>query len=154
MPATWEIRDGVLYLRLIGIHGREEEGAALARALTSPDLPVPAPMIVDLSSSAANPSASQVAERAECLSTLRPAIKPRCALVVGDALRFGLARMFGAHADNYGIEAEVFWDETSARLWLASELPEADRDQAPDVAAPGARFGPSGRSRPSRPNQR
>jgi hypothetical protein len=111
-------------------------------------------MIVDLTSSAANPSASQVAERAECLGTLRPAIKPRCALVVADALRFGLARMFGAHADSYGIEAEVFWDETSARLWLASEPPEADLYQAPGVAAPGARLGPSGRSRPSRPNQR
>ena len=46
----------------------------------------------------------------------------KMAFVVDSKLQFGKGRMFGAYADDAGLDVNVFFDEDEARRWLLASV--------------------------------
>jgi len=108
----------VLWIVVDGHYDDAELHASWQRAFADPSFRDGMPALVDSRKSLANPSRELLVERAEFLAGLRDRIGPRLAFVVGDALRFGLARMVAAFAEQSGLEIQVFEDPRHAEAWL------------------------------------
>lgn len=118
MAIRHEIRGPLLWIIVEGEYDDAELHAAWERAFADPAFRAGMPALIDSRSTLAAPSRAGVAERAAFLAGLRPRIGPRCALLVGDALRYGLGRMLAAFAEQSGLEIEVFEDPRRAEAWL------------------------------------
>jgi len=118
VPIRHEVRGPVLWIVVDGHYDDAELHASWQRAFADPSFRDGMPALVDSRKSLANPSRELLVERAEFLAGLRDRIGPRLAFVVGDALRFGLARMVAAFAEQSGLEIQVFEDPRHAEAWL------------------------------------
>ena len=73
---------------------------------------------MDIRRSEAVFSSDELRSFAKFLASLPIPIAKRAAWVVSADLRFGLARMLSAFAENEGLELRVFRDTVAARKWL------------------------------------
>jgi hypothetical protein len=118
MPIGHEVRGPLLWIVVDGEYDDAELRAAWDGAFADPAYRPGMPALIDSRKSLANPSREVLAKRAEFLAGLRDRIGPRLAFLVGDALRFGLARMVGAFTEPGGLEIQVFEDARRAEAWL------------------------------------
>jgi hypothetical protein len=120
MPIGHEVRGPVLWIVVDGEYDDTELHAAWERAFADPAFRPGTPALIDSRKSLANPPRDVLVKRAEFLAGLRDRIGPRLAFLVGDALRFGLARMVGALTEPGRLEIQVFDDARKAEAWLLS----------------------------------
>jgi hypothetical protein len=118
VPIRHEVRGSLLWMIVDGPYDDAELRASWQSAFEDPAFREGMPALVDSRKSVANPSRDDLVERAEFLAGLRDRIGPRLAFVVGDALRFGLARMVAVFAEESGLEIQVFEDARRAEAWL------------------------------------
>src|SRR5512145_3492723 len=104
MPIRHEVRGPLLWIIVDGDYDDAGLHAAWERAFADPAFRPGMPALIDSRKSLANPPREVLAVRAEFLAGLRDRIGPRLAFLVGDALRFGLARMVGALTAPGGLE--------------------------------------------------
>ncbi|HEV3330271.1 MAG TPA: hypothetical protein VG096_04775 [Bryobacteraceae bacterium] len=121
MPVTWEIRDQILVIIIVG-YGGEEPRAVLLEAIASPQFRPGMSVLFDVRLSTDNSTSDELRSRAQWLSTLQAeGISSRCAIVVGPkAYQYGLARMAAAHVEFQGMTLEIFQDIYEAKRWLSN----------------------------------
>jgi hypothetical protein len=78
----------------------------------------PLPILVDVTKSTEYQKEGALAQYADFLSTQHALIVPRLALVVAQAVRYGIARQLGAYLELKGIESLPFYDRDQAIHWL------------------------------------
>jgi hypothetical protein len=118
VPISHEVRGALLWIVVDGDYDDAELHAAWQRAFADPAFRDGMPALIDSRKSLANPSRELLVERAEFLAGLRTRIGPRCAFLVADALRYGLARMVAVFTEQSGLEIRVFEDARRAEAWL------------------------------------
>jgi len=119
VPIRHEIRGALLWIVVDGDYDDAELRATWEGAFADPDFREGMLTVIDSRKTLANPSRAGVLERADLLARLRSRIGPRCALVVGDALHYGLGRMLAAFSAESGLEIQVFDDPARAEAWVA-----------------------------------
>ena len=92
MGINYAIEDGLLLVTAEGEYGLRDVQEALDAAIASPGFEAPMCLCADATLSKANPSASEVAETAHYLGSIREHFMPTWILVVRGSLRYGLAR--------------------------------------------------------------
>jgi hypothetical protein len=118
MPLRHEVRSDVLWIVVEGEYDDAELHACYERAFADPAFRDGMHLMIDSRKTLANPTRGELVERVRFLSSLRPRIGARCAVVVADTLHYGLARMFGAYGEPHGFEIRVFSDPVLAESWL------------------------------------
>ena len=125
MPIEYEIDAGVIWMRTVGQvdyeSGRKVLDAAIAdaHALASPRK---LPLVFDIRASQENRSADEARGIAQFVSLHLDVLDPRCAVIAGSDLLFGVARMFGSYAATYGVEVTVFRTIEEVNGWLRTVL--------------------------------
>ncbi len=76
---------------------------------------------MDIRRSEAVFSSDELRSFAKFLASLPVPIAKRAAWVVSADLRFGLARMLSAFAEDEGLELRVFRDTVASRKWLGAK---------------------------------
>jgi hypothetical protein len=121
MPSTWEIRDGILFVTVVGEWGNRGPAVAIAEAVADPQFQAGTALLLDVQLSENNPTAEQIRSRAEWIGSLRSkGLSSRCAVVVGPkSYQLGLARMAGTYLDFHGMSLGVFRSLEEAVHWLS-----------------------------------
>jgi hypothetical protein len=130
MPASIKYSENLIELRMHGRLTREELLAASQEvAKFEAAVPVVPHRLTDLSEVTATTITFSDVEALAAQRRVAPMKNPvRSAIVAGNDLQFGLARMFQALNDNPRISIKVFRDMAGARAWLRLESdPETDR---------------------------
>lgn len=113
----WEVEDSILII----VSGRRFTTDLLAEAfrdaLKTVGVSLPLKVLFDNRLSEEHADADEIRLRAELLAK-HPELGPRAAVVVSDALHYGLARMGSVHASAAGLEVRVFEDYGEAMTWL------------------------------------
>ncbi len=121
LPIRWEIQGRLLLFTAEGDYHLSDVRLALDAAIASPEFHAPMCLFADARESTANPSAIEVRETAAYLGRIRDQFLPSWFLVVRGSLRYGLARMLGVFAEQYGIDLQVHRDVEEGRR-AAEEL--------------------------------
>jgi hypothetical protein len=130
----WWLQDGVLVVRSGLRFTGQELAQAFADAVESVVLKGPLPVLFDNRHSQERASASEIRDRARRISAVSELFGPRIAVVVSDALHYGLARMGSGYADAAGgPHVEVFETPAEALGWLLQVRHEsaAPADRSP-----------------------
>ncbi len=122
MPTTFEIRGRLVLVTSDGAFSLEDAEGAVQRLLSDPAFEPGSSVLIDVRGSTESASAGEISERAEWFATLSRAHIKRCALVTGDPLQFGLARMFSSFADATGMEVRAFREMSEAESWLGGPV--------------------------------
>lgn len=88
----------------------------LSKALDSISYPVP--ILVDVTKSSELKDTEELSAFAKYLAGRRKEIIPRLAVVVGEEVRYGIARQLGAYLELGDIKAMPFYDRSQAIEWL------------------------------------
>jgi hypothetical protein len=126
MPIDYEIRPEAIWFRTDGDVDYEqglsvlEAGIAAARQQARGKR---RPVVFDITASAERRSADELRAIAHFVGENRVVLEPRCAVVTGDDLRYGLARMFEAFAGEHDVRVSVFRDAGERSDWLAAGEP-------------------------------
>ena len=120
MPVSFEIEDGVIALRMIGVYAPADIQVALLEGLKDPRAPGALGLLFDVSKSISlnARSADQVAAMGYFLARQSDAFGRRVALVGFDDFPFGMMRMGKVTLEREGVASEVFRNDKSAREWL------------------------------------
>jgi len=120
MSVTWEIRDRILVVTLVGECG-EQTSTTISAAVSDPKFQPGTSLLLDVRRCTDNPSAGEFRDWAARLAARRRSgLASRCALVIGpQTLQFGLARMAAAYLDLQGMELEIFQNLEAAFAWLS-----------------------------------
>lgn len=120
MPVSFEIEDGVIALRMIGVYAPADIQVALLEGLKDPRAPGALGLLFDVSKSISlnARSADQVAAMGYFLARQSDAFGRRVALVGFDDFPFGMMRMGKVTLEREGVRSEVFRNDKSAREWL------------------------------------
>jgi len=121
MPIEYELRPEAIYLEAVGEVDYQDALAvfrAALRAARAEGLP-PRPIVFDLRQSKEQRSADELRAIAQFISRQGDVLAPRCAVVAGDALHFGLGRMFEAFAEGHDVEVTVLRSLDDVPAWLA-----------------------------------
>jgi hypothetical protein len=112
MPVTWEFRDSVLVVRLVGKYDFEEPIQAVNDAMSSPQFRAGTSLIVDARRSEARRSSEELRARAHWMASLVPqGMSPRFAIVISSKPHhYGLARLASIHLDLQNMTLEIFAD--------------------------------------------
>ncbi len=86
----------------------------------------PRPVLFDIRASKERRSAEELKGIATALGRHRGTVADHCAIVVSTPLYYGLGRMFGHFAEEYGITMEIFDDPLEAEAWLRAPAPRYD----------------------------
>lgn len=121
MGISYAIEDNLLLLTAEGEYGLQDLQEVLGAAIASPGFEAPMCVCADATGSKANPSASEIAETAYYLGSIREHFMPTWILVVRGSLRYGLARMLSVFTSQHGIDLRVYRDIDEGRS-LAREL--------------------------------
>jgi len=115
----WWLEDCVLVLRN-GVHFTTEDLVQVfSEAAQSRVFDGPLPVLWDNRLSAVLTSSQEIRSRADRFAQLSELFGPRVAMVVADAVHYGLARMGGSFVELAGgFELEVFETPEEAMAWL------------------------------------
>jgi len=121
MPVTWEIRNSVLIVTLIGYYALDEPMQAVTDALADSRFRTGMSLLIDARSSLVNPSSEAVRARAKSIASLRSSgFSSRCAIVVGsEPHQYGIGRMEATYLEIEGLEVKIFTDLGEAWGWLS-----------------------------------
>lgn len=137
MPIDYEIRPDAIWFRTVGAveyesgFGVLEAAVAEARSLADGRR---WPVVFDITLSQERRSADELRAIAYFVASHAEVLEPRCAVVAGDDLRFGLARMFQAYADQHAVKVTVLRSLDEVDGWLA-EAPGATPGDDPEQDA-------------------
>jgi hypothetical protein len=122
MPVTWEIRDTILVLTLVGDYHFQEPVEAVVTAVANPQFRPGGSLLIDARLSTSNRTSEDFRERARWMRSLRDrGVLSRFAIVISaQPHQFGLARMAATHLDTKGLDLEIFADMEEALSWLKS----------------------------------
>ena len=128
MAITWQFRDSVLVITLVGKYAFEEKIQAVTDAMGNPQFHLGTSLLIDSRKSEAKRSAEDVRAGAHWIASLVPqGISPRCAIVISSQIhQYGLARMLGIHLDLQGLILEIFTDFEEAMCWLTAKAAQAN----------------------------
>jgi hypothetical protein len=120
MPVTFEIEDGVIALRMIGVYVPADIHVALLEGLKDPRAPGAGGLLFDVtrSTSLNVRSSDEIAAMGYFLARQSDAFGRRIALVGFDDFPFGMMRMGKVTLERQGVTTEVFRNDKSAREWL------------------------------------
>jgi hypothetical protein len=121
MPVSWEIRDSVLIVTVIGEWSGGGPATAITEAMADPEFKPGTSLLLDVRQSRMNPSGEEVRSRAEWLSALSTkGLSKHLAVVVGaKAYQMGVARMAQIFLGNREMDLQVFTDMEAAMSWLS-----------------------------------
>lgn len=134
MPVSYRVDGGAVVITFTGTSAFDEVQRLLSLAASDPRLVPDMPVLIDARSCRDDVPQAVLQEQAKFVASLRGRLGPRYAIVTGDPLRFGLARMFEAYGELEGLEVAVFKDLADAREWLGSR---ARRSRAQDARVQG-----------------
>jgi hypothetical protein len=124
MPITYELRDDTLWFVTVGEVDYRGGLRVLVEAFEAARAHDPKRrwnVVFDIRSSSENRSADELQGIASVVAQNDAVLSGRCAVVAGDSLHFGLARMFGTYAEGLGLDVTVVKDVPRAVAWLAGE---------------------------------
>ena len=115
---SWSRTAGTLRIVVSGQYGIDDVEHALGEASTSESLPFDA-MILDLTRSRETRTAEELRSFAKKLGKHRRTISGRCAILVADSMRFGLARMLQVYSESHGVVVRPFREPDRVTQWIA-----------------------------------
>lgn len=120
MPVTFDVEDGVLALRMVGLYEPSDIRATLLAALDDPRGASARGLLFDVraSESLSGRSISEVRAMGRFLSKHVRRIGGHVALLADADFAYGLMRLGSVVLEEEGSTVSVFRDETSARAWL------------------------------------
>jgi hypothetical protein len=120
MPVTWELRDQLLIITLIGQYGYDAPIKAIADAIGDARFRPGTMLLIDARLTATRRSSEELRERAIWMASLRPkGLAARSAMVITpQPHQFGVARMAASHLELHDMEMEIFTDLEDASQWL------------------------------------
>ena len=121
MPITFHFSDHIIWITLSGQYSLEDGLQTYSAILRDPAFNEGMDLLFDARESKVNPSLAQVKERVVFLRSVVHHSSGRMAIVVSDALRYGLSRMLSTYAQMRGMNIDVFRDVEEALCWLGSE---------------------------------
>ena len=122
MPVTWEIRNRVLIVNLVGDYAFDEPVQAVNEGLLDPQFRPGTSLLIDARLAHAHRTSEDMRRRAEWVASLQPrGISSRCAIVIRpQPNQFGVARMARTHHEMAGLEMDIFTDFNEALSWLST----------------------------------
>jgi hypothetical protein len=122
MPVTWEIRDRVLIVNLVGNYAFDEPVQAVDEGLLDPQFRLGTSLLIDARLAHAHRTSEDMHRRAEWVASLQSrGISSRCAIVIRpQPNQFGVARMATTHHEMAGLEMDIFTDFEAAFRWLCA----------------------------------
>lgn len=123
MPIQYEIRDETIWFTTKGDVDFEDGIATLRDGIADAadrDGARRWHVIFDIRASSEDRSADELRGIADFLAGQLETLSGRCAIVVGDPLHFGLARMFSAFSERHEVSVDVVSDPGEAVAWLES----------------------------------
>jgi len=133
MPVTWEIRDRLLILHLIGHYDYDAPINAVTDAMLDPGFQPGTMLLIDARFTGTRRSSEEFRERAIWMASLQSkGLAPRSAIVINSQPhQFGVARMAATHVEIQNMETQIFTDMDAAASWLlGSSLAESGADSA------------------------
>lgn len=120
MAATYTIHDRLIRVELTGDTPPRELVRCVQAALSDPDCPQEADLLIDAtaSTSLAGRSPGEVRYAAHSLSRHASRLGGRCAIVVSSDAEYEVVRLGNAYASSIGTETRGFLSEAAARRWL------------------------------------
>lgn len=106
---------------------RNELSQTIKAVLTHSDFVRGSDVVFDVRGSDSNPKLGDIKQMLTTLHTLSSELSGRFAVVVSDALRYGLARMASSLGAPLGLKIGVFYSIEEAHKWLRDE-----RNSPPD----------------------
>jgi hypothetical protein len=125
MAVTWQFRDSVLVLTLVGKYTFEEPIQAVTNAMSNPQFRAGASLLIDAQRSETRRSSEEFRARAHWMASLvSQGMSPRCAMVISSRPhQYGLARMAGIYLDLQNMTLEIFANFEEAVGWLMVDTP-------------------------------
>jgi len=124
MPIQYEIRDDTIWFTTTGDVAYDDGLATLRAGIAEARARDGARrwhVIFDIRQSSEDRIADEPRGIAELVACQLATLSGRCAIVAGDPLHFGLARMFGAYSERHEVSVEVMSDPGEAVAWLDSQ---------------------------------
>jgi hypothetical protein len=138
MPIHYEIRPDAIWFRSVGDVEYESGFGALEAAVAEARARADGrrrPIVFDLTRSEERRNADEMRAIAHFVASHAEVLEPRCAVVARDDLRYGLARMFEAFADQYAVKVTVLRGLDEIDGWFAAAAERAPgNDPEPDAA--------------------
>jgi hypothetical protein len=122
MPVLWAVRDGIVFITLIGDYPFHEIQAAIAVAYADPHTPVRAPLLIDGRSSWVYLSPQEIQLRSDWYRELLDrGVTARCAIVVGESeYRQQIVAQGMAPLQEAGLPVRSFAQFKDAVAWLTA----------------------------------
>ena len=122
MPVLWAVRNGIVFVTLMGDYAFDELRAAIATAYADPRAPTRAPVLIDGRSSLVDLSPEEIQLRSEWYRDLfERGITARCAMVVGESeYRRQIVAQGMAPLQEAGLPVRSFAQFADALAWLRS----------------------------------
>lgn len=123
MPIEYEIRPDVIWFRTDGDVDYAQGLSILETAIDAARRQARGkrwPVVFDITASAERRNADELRGIAHFIGENGDVLEPRCAVVAGDDLRYGLARMFEAFAGEHDVRVTVLRDTDELSDWLAA----------------------------------
>lgn len=120
MPVTWELRDHLLIVSLVGQYTYDAPIKAVAEAIDDARFEPGTMLVVDARLTTTRRSSEELRERAIWMASLRAkGLAARSAMVITtQPHQFGVARMAATHVEIQDMIMEIFTDLDEASRWL------------------------------------
>ena len=130
MPVRWAVRDGIVFVTLIGDYAFDEIRAAIGDAYAHSGAPTTAPLLIDGRSSWVYLSPEEIQLRSEWYRDLfERGITARCAMVVGESeYRQQIVAQGMAPLQEAGLPVRSFAQFADAVAWLRAPGEESSED--------------------------
>jgi hypothetical protein len=132
MPVLWAVRDGIVFITLIGDYAFHEIRTAVDDAYADPRTPVRASLLIDGRSSLVSLSPQEIQLRSEWYrDLLERGVTDRCAMVVGESeYRQRIVAQGMAPLQDAGLPVRSFAQFKDALAWLG-DSDEASSEDGP-----------------------
>lgn len=121
VAVAYQIAGKILYLKASGHFDTETLVAVFSSAMLDPAWDPPMRILMDNRDSDERASSSELRDRVERIANFPELFQPRIAVVVSDALHYGLARMAGVFSERHDIQVHVTDDLQEAKEWIEGD---------------------------------
>ena len=123
MATSYEIANGVVFVRLVGKYTPDDIKDTMHQALADADFPAEALVLMDVtaSESLAERDPADVRDMAGFLARLSPRFGARLGIAAGSGLEYGMMRMAEVYSETSGMTARAFQTVDEALAWLTAE---------------------------------
>jgi hypothetical protein len=122
------IEPGIVTLGLVGRYSFGDVMRVLRSALDDSRLAHEPNLLLDIRESQETRTHQELVALADFIEAAQGLLGPRCAVVAGDELRFGLGRELAGWAASRGISVRVFRgaEYAAGKAWLLANAPEME----------------------------